>query len=84
MKFDYIEHTICGHFIPALINSDPSGLSDSEFRQFERWCRFTHIPESHFHVIDDEGQFALCDVCDLMGDVYTVRQYFPAFKEVTQ
>jgi len=84
MKFDYTEHKICGHFISVLINDDPTGLSDEDLEQFELWYDITHTPSSHYEVMGEEGHFAFCEVCDLMGDVYTVRQYFPAFEEVTQ
>ena len=77
MNFDYIDHKICGHFLSALINADLSGLEDLEADQFNQWYDSIHIPYSHYDVISQEGEFSHCDICELMADVYIVRQFIP-------
>jgi len=77
MEFDYIEHKICGHYLSAIINDDYTGLDDEEEQLLNQWLDNNFIMYSHFDVISEEGRFAFCDVCELMGDVYLVCQYFP-------
>jgi hypothetical protein len=77
MKFDYIQHTIGTHYLSALINLDYSGLNDCEYKGFKSWLANNVINNSHFDVIEEEGFFGECEVSDCMGEVITVRQYFP-------
>jgi hypothetical protein len=77
MKFDYIQHTIGTHFLCALINDDFSGLENRECEEFENWFNSNLINNSHFDVIEEEGFFGECEVSDSMGEVITIRQYFP-------
>jgi hypothetical protein len=73
---DYYEHRICGHYLSALINGDYSGLDKIEEREFDAWLEKNHIVGSVYDVVGDEGNFELCEVSDLMGDVYLVKQHF--------
>ena len=73
---DYIDHRICGVFLPALINGDYTGLNRHEAAEFDSWLETNHIVDSVYDVQGEESEFAVCDVCDLHGDVYLVRQHF--------
>jgi hypothetical protein len=84
MDFDYIDHKICGHFLSALINGDYTGLNDAEEKLFFDWMDHVHKLNAHFDVISDEGEFSHCEIVDLMGDVYIVRQFFPVTEGVTK
>jgi hypothetical protein len=73
---DYYEHQICGVFLPALINGDYSGLNRNEAIEFDIWLENNHVVGSVYDVEGESSNFAVCDVCDLQGDVYLVKQHF--------
>lgn len=75
------EYQVAGHFCPALINSDSSGLSDEECAQLEQFERVAHETASadgfcngHIWDITEEyPHFRTCDVCRLEANCYDVR-----------
>jgi hypothetical protein len=73
---DYYEHQICGVFLPALINGDYSGLNRNEAIEFDIWLENNHVVGSVYDVEGESSNFEVCDVCDLQGDVYLVKQHF--------
>lgn len=84
---DYFEYRMAGHFVSALINGDFSGLNNDEVNLLDDWHDSTRMNSfsNVFDVVDEESSFAICEVCDLFADCYTVRQYFynPKLEEVT-
>jgi len=83
---DYFEYRIAGQFVYALIYDDFSGLDDDEVNLLDDWHDSTRQNSfsNVFDVVDDESSFAICEVCDLFDDCYTVRQHFynPKLDEV--
>lgn len=80
--FDEYDFSIAGHFLPALINGDTSGLDDNEKHQLNRLV--TRLPPGgHWDVPkdefgnDQEGHFAEDDVTGLRANVYDVTYYAP-------
>lgn len=74
---DYYEETIAGHYLSALINSDYSGLSDTEAAELDAYMMtFSALPDLTISTHDDESQFAVDAVSGLHADCYTVRFYF--------
>lgn len=74
---DYYEETIAGHYLPAIINDDYSGLSDPESAELAAFLlTFCALPDLTISVVDDESQFAVDAVSGLRADCYTVRFYF--------
>lgn len=41
-KWDHYEFKISGHYLPALINGDTSGMDDDDERMFNRWLECMH------------------------------------------
>jgi hypothetical protein len=71
--------TACGHFLPALINGDYSGLEAGEERSLRRLEKSLISQHGggplNYVVNDEEPEFARCGVTGLMGDVVTVKVY---------
>ena len=82
MKFDYYTYHISEHYLPALINGDYSGLTDQEEAELNAWIDSLPVT-GHFDVIDGEGGFHLCDICNLHAHTYQIRLYFQT-QEATQ
>jgi len=82
MIFDYYTYHLAGHYLPALINGDYSGMDDQESEQLDRWTDSLPV-RGHFDVISEESDFRLCDICELHADCYEVRLYFQT-QEATQ
>lgn len=78
---DYYEETIAGHYLPAMINDDYSGLSDDEADELNAFMvTFSALPDLTISVVDDESQFAVDAVSGLHADCYTVRFYFTNYE----
>ena len=78
--WDYIEYQIAGHFLPALINDDHSGLDGADIVQlarFDKRARKAAIDAGalawHWSAGDDSGSFSRCDVCGLRAECYVVQ-----------
>jgi hypothetical protein len=77
MTNDFYDFSIAGHFLPALINDDYSGLDDNEVIQLDQWIdQWQHLQEATFYVLPTGADFKTCDVCNGYGKVYDVRLYF--------
>jgi hypothetical protein len=74
---DYYEETIAGHYLPALINADYTGLSDTEAAELDAYMlTYNALPDLTISTDDDESSFAVDAVSGLHADCYTVRFYF--------
>jgi hypothetical protein len=60
MTFDTITLSLPAHWLPAIVNDDPSGLDDKEHRALRRWMRDTVRDCGAFHIgtISDGEHFA--------------------------
>jgi hypothetical protein len=77
MTNDYYDFAIAGHFLPALINDDYSGLDNNEVIQLDQWIdQWQQLPEATFYVQPTGTDFKTCDVCNVYAEVYDVRLYF--------
>ncbi len=78
MLNDYYKYTISDHFLSVIINSDCSGLDDSEERQLDEF--FKSIPSDAangtWDVVDYEGSFDRCEVTGLDANCVTVKLWF--------
>lgn len=78
--WDWYEYTIAGHYLPALVNGDDSGLEPSELEMLQTFI--DNLPEQakagHWaYDNEDEGNdFTICDVCGLYAGCYNVRLMF--------
>ena len=73
---DYYEFAIAGHFLPALINGDYTGLDETEAKQLDRFVdQWQHLSGT-FDVLPTGTNFATCDVCDMYSEIHDVRLYF--------
>jgi len=82
MQFDHYTYHLAGHYLPALINGDYSGLSDQEEAELNAWIDALPVT-GHFDVISEESDFKQCEICELHADCYEVRLYFQP-QEATQ
>lgn len=74
---DHYELTLAGHWLPALINGDETGLSDQESADLAAFMRrYDRLPDMTIEIVDDEASFAVDAVSDLHADCYTVRFHF--------
>jgi hypothetical protein len=79
--WDHYEFKISGHYLPALINGDYSGLEDEEIRELHDWMHgarvcamdsgFTVGHWSHDECGDDD--WGRCEVSGLFAMRETVR-----------
>lgn len=79
MTFDYYQYDICGHYLPAIINGDYSGLSDAEEAEVNHWLDTlpAEAAYGHWDISDECPDFRRDDVSGLMGDCVTCRLMFP-------
>ena len=78
MKPIYIDTIlIAGHYLPALINGDYSGLSDTDETDLDTWFEEYKEPGSTyiFDSSDEESEFARDCVTGLHADCYTVKVF---------
>jgi hypothetical protein len=79
MLNDYYEFNIAGHYLPALINDDFTGLSDNEAKEVDSFIIWglKQLPDMTATVVDEEGEnFCQCEISGLYAQCYTVRFYF--------
>ena len=78
--WDWYDYTIAGHYLPALINGDESGLEERESRMLQTFI--DSLPEQakagHWSYDNDENgeDLTICDVCGLYAGCYNVRLMF--------
>lgn len=73
---DYYDFAIAGHFLPALINGDYTGLDDLEFIQLSYFLdEYRHLSGT-FDVLPTGTDFKTCDVSGQYSEVHDVRLYF--------
>jgi hypothetical protein len=80
MKFDYYTYHLAGHYLPALINGDYSGLTDQEEKELTAFIDSLPVT-GHFDIVSEESYFKRCKICELHANCYEVRLYF---QEATQ
>lgn len=76
MDTDFIEYTVCDHFLPALINGDESGLEQEDVDALHAWMGREGFDtrKGHFDTdSDEEPSFAYCDIAGLLGNTVTLR-----------
>jgi len=74
---DYFEFSIAGHFLPALINDDYSGLDDIEAMQVNQFVdQWQNLPLATFDVQPTGTDFKTCDICNAYAEVHDVRLYY--------
>jgi hypothetical protein len=74
---DYYKLTLAGHWLPALINGDETGLSDQESSDLAAFMQpYNALDNLIIEIVDDESSFAVDEVSDLHADCYTVRFHF--------
>ena len=72
---DYYDFAIAGHFLPALINGDYTGLDNNEAKQLDEFLDQINLSGT-FDVLPTGTNFAICDVCNMYSEVHDVRLYF--------
>jgi len=77
MEFDYYQYEISGHYASAIINGDYSGLSNQEETALTLFMANLPVNNGHFDVMEDESNFARCEVSGLYADCLNFRLYFP-------
>lgn len=73
---DYYDFNIAGHFLPALINCDYSGLTDQETKQLDQFVDQWQNLSGTFDILPTSGFFDTCDICNAYAEVHDVRLYF--------
>lgn len=71
-----LEVWIGQHFAPALVNGDPSGLTDEEENLLTRFlCVDVQdaVGTSYEEILDETDEFGVCEVTGLRGAVVKVR-----------
>jgi hypothetical protein len=77
MTNDYYDFAIAGHFLPALINGDYSGLDNHEVIQIDQFFdEWQSLPEATFDVLPTGTDFRTCYICKAYSEVHYVRLYF--------
>jgi hypothetical protein len=58
--FDTLTLALPAHWLPVLVNDDPSGLDDTEYAAYRRWLADTWADCGAFHVgyVPDDTFFA--------------------------
>ena len=77
MEFDYYQYDISNSFASAIINGDYSGLSPVEISDLTAFMADLPVKNGHFDVMEDESNFALCEISGLHDDCLSFRLYFP-------
>jgi len=78
--WDWYDYTIAGHYLPALINGDESGLEERECKMLQTFI--DNLPEQakagHWAYDSDENgeDFTTCEVCGLYAGCFNVRLMF--------
>ena len=74
---DYYEFTLAGHWLPALINGDESGLTDDESADLDAFMRpYYALEDMTIDIVDDEPSFTTDDISGDLANCYAVRFYF--------
>jgi hypothetical protein len=71
----YDQVTIAGHFLPALICGDTSGLSVSECKNLIRWAAENPKLAAGVFDVPSESHFATDTITGLRADCYDVDIY---------
>lgn len=70
------ETTIAGHWLPALINGDYTGLSDAEETELDSWwTKYCDGAVLTIGDVSDESEFAIDRVSGLMADCYAIKVF---------
>lgn len=72
----YDEHLISGHYLPYLINNDPSGLDDDGLKEANRYIKES-LPPGYVLDVDTESEpkFKRCEVSGIWADCYKLDIY---------
>jgi len=83
MFFDIYEYSICGHYLPAIINGDHSGLSDEEEAELNIFLdSVVGRLGGHWSVDSEEPSFMRDEVSGLMADCYDCTYNVPNYSDV--
>lgn len=66
---DTVEYWIGEHYASAIFNGDSSGLSDEEWKRFERWHEGLDKPIENYGIRDE---FEACEITGMMGNCIKV------------
>lgn len=82
-SWDFLEFTIAGHYLSALINGDTSGLEDQEIKDLETFEQNAYsVAKSckavawHWSIDTECANFARCEVSNLFASVFDVSLHF--------
>lgn len=77
----YEEIMVAGHWLPALINDDITGLSDNEEKELDGWL--DNLPEGAYITTgpDQEPSFEKDDITGLMAECYQVTIILEEYHE---
>lgn len=83
MQWDHFEYRIAEHYLSALINSDTSGMEDSEEKEFNIWLNAANANAvaagwtvGHWSDVDGSGEdWGRCDISGQLAMRCTVRLY---------
>ena len=74
---DYYEFTLAGHWLPALINGDYSGLTDDESADLDAFMRpYYALEDMTIDVASNFPDFTFDAISGDMAECYEVRFYF--------
>ena len=75
LEYTEVPYTIASHYIPAIINDDWTGLDDLDVLRLTTFLD-RNAPEGAYawvvKAIDNEPEFEVCEVCNLMAECETV------------
>ena len=64
--FSKKDYSLGAHFLPYLINNDPSGLTDEEIEALDNWLieelKELGNPTNHYFTYSTDKDFAICNV----------------------
>ena len=68
---EVFKHTVCSHFLPAIINGDESGLEEDECQAIKDWYEREgfDLRYGHFSPPNGENYYGDCEIVGMKGDV---------------
>lgn len=72
---EVIDYYVGGHYLPAIINYDWTGLEEEEANLLDEWYENLEKP-GYFEVPHSaESEFRVCDISGLYNDCYNLRLF---------
>lgn len=77
MLNDYYEFNIAGHFLPALINGDNTGLENDESKVLDQFANhWQTLKNATWDCLTHHPDLNICDITGLLAATHKVRLYF--------